>query len=1044
MKIAEWSVKNSLLVNLLTVFILLAGVFAVFSLRREAFPNINFDIVEIRTNYPGSTPEQIEKLITIPIEKELNEVSDIKEMVSASAEGVSLVFLTIEPDADDKPKIVNEIQRAVDRVEDLPADLEDQPIVREMLTKDAPVLEVAIFGDLSPEELRLQAKRLEDRIIELGEVSKVVRRGYREPEFSVEVSPRKMWDLHISLPEVMAALRRTNINIPGGKIQVGDKEVLLRVSGEFYQANTIEDVFIRGNDRGYAIRIKDVAQVRPTLEEITVTNRANGTDAINLMVLKKQSGDIIDLVEEIHQVIEDFLSTAPKGIKVTVVNDISYFVNRRLNVLINNGLIGLVLLVIPLLIFFTPRTAASAVLGIITAVAATFALMEVFGITINLMSLFGMIMVLGMLVDEDIVVSENVHRYMEMGMGSREAAIKGASQVSKAVVATVLTTITTFIPLLIMTGIIGKFVAQIPMVVIITLSASLLQALVILPSHVAEFNNMTEEEAQHHFKTRKNPRLYNAILSLYEKILRFLIRFRYAALLVFLVMMVGVTYLWHYKVPFVLFPKKGIEQFFIRVEGEVGTPVEITTERMKGIERVISAHLGSGELDQFVTQGGMIQNDINDPFTQRGSHVGQVWVFLTPEADRKRDADAIVESLRPEVEKVSGFKRIWFEHVRPGPPLGKPVAVRIKGQDFDQLNRLADEYMKALSAIPGVTDIKSDFDRGKDELRAVVDESLMSQAGLSYQTVAAAVRIGFDGGVATTIKEGDEEIDVVVRFPPGQARDQKTLDQLLISNDKGNLIPLRAIAAFEQQPSIAVIKHDDRKRLVSVTANIDEKVTTSSKVNKQLEESFRERLKEYPGLLVDYTGEQEDTQESLASLGRAFVLAIFLTFIILAVTFRSLWEPFIILTTIPMGLAGVVLAFYFDNEPLSFLAMLGVVGFSGVVVDSAIILIDFINWERREQGLSVIDSIISGSKIRLRAIFLTTVTTVFGVIPAAFGIGGSDPFIQPMARALNWGISSGALLTIFMIPVILAIFWDFLKRFYFRKKKPSNGPSSPS
>jgi len=331
---------------------------------------------------------------------------------------------------------------------------------------------------------------------------------------------------------------------------------------------------------------------------------------------------------------------------------------------------------------------------------------------------------------------------------------------------------------------------------------------------------------------------------------------------------------------------------------------------------------------------------------------------------------------------------VWFDHVRPGPPVGKPVAIRIRGQDFDTINKLAAEYIKTLENLPGVADIKSDFERGKDELRAVVDEAMMSKAGLSYEEVAATIRIGFDGGVATTIKEGDEEIDVVVRFPKGLREDRKTLDKLLISNRKGNLIPLSAIVAFERHPSIAAIKHDDRKRLVAVTANVDEKVTTSREVNAKVEKLFRARLQEYPGILVKYGGEEQDTQESLASLKMAFLLAIFLTFIILAVTFRSLWEPFIILTTIPMGAMGVIVAFYLNNEPLTFLAMLGMVGFAGVVVDSGIILIEFINRERREKGLSVIEAIISGSKIRLRAIFLTTITTVLGIIPAAFGIGG--------------------------------------------------------
>lgn len=1043
MKLAEWSVKNSLLVNLLTVFIIVAGTLGIFTLNREAFPNINLDIVEVRTIYPGSTPEQVEKLLTIPIEKELKEVSDIKEMVSSSAEGISLIFLTIEPDASDKVKIVNDIQRSVDRVDDLPLDLEDKPVVREIKTKDIPILEVTVFGDLDPFELRKQAKLLEDRILDNPNVSSVFRRGYREPEIAVEVDPKKMEEFYVSLPEIMTALRKTNINIPGGRITVGDKEVLLRVSGEFYRPEVIEDVIIRGNDYGYRVKVKDVAKVKPDLEEITVTNRTDGSDSINLMITKKPSGDIIDLVEEVQGIVSDYLKTAPPGTKVTVVNDLSFFVKRRLGILINNGVIGLGLLFIPLFLFLNFRTALSAVLGIVTAISAAFALMSFFGITINLLSLFGMIMVLGMLVDEDIVIAENVHRHMEEGKSSREAAVTGASQVAKAVFATVLTTITAFIPLLLMTGIIGKYVKQIPIVVIITLSASIIQALLILPSHIAEFNNMTEEEAQKHFKREKKSSLLVFTLNYYEKTLRGLIRFRYLTLLAFFALVFGTVIVWQYKVPFILFPKRGIEQFFIRVEGDIGTPVEVTTKKMEAIEKILSEELGENELDHYITQGGIMQNDPNDPFTQRASHVGQLWVFLTPENDRDRVASEIMDSLRPKVQAIEGFNKIYFDDVRPGPPVGKPVAIRIRGQEFDRLNALAAEYIEALKKLPGVTDIKSDYEPGKDELRAIIDEELMNRAGLTYEDVATAVRVGFDGGIATTIKEGDEEIDVRVRFPEELRENRQTLDQLLISNNRGDLIPLRAIATFEQNPSIASIRHDDRKRVVTVTAGIDEELTTSSEVNAIISEQFEERISEMPGILVKYGGEEEDTQESLASLGQAFILALFLAFIILAVTFRSLWEPFVILTTIPMGIIGVVLAFFAEGaldgfmaglpfadwkgEPLTFLAMLGIVGFAGVVVDSGIILIDFINRERREKGLGVVEAIVAGSKIRLRAILLTTITTVLGILPAAFGIGGVDPFIQPMAKAMNWGIGVGSLLALFLIPVFLSICADFFR-----------------
>ncbi len=1029
MKLAEWSVKNSLLVNLLTVFVLVAGCFALFQLRREAFPNINLDIVQVTTRYPGATPGQIEKLISIPIEKELKELDDIKEMVSASAEGLSLIYLTIEPDAPDKPKIVNDIQRAVDRTEDLPADLEDKPIVEEITTRNIPVLEVSLYGELSPLDLRIQAKRLEDKLLDLPDVASSIRRGYREPEFSVEVDPKKMRDLHISLPDVLSALQRTNVNFPGGKLKLGDEEVILRVSGEFYHAPDIEQVIVRGNDRGYHVKIKDVAKVQPALEELVVTNRTDGFPSINLMVTKKSDGDIIELVDEVKGAVKDFLETAPPGLKVTVVNDLSFYVQRRLNVLFNNGILGLVFVVVPLVLFLSFRTALSAVLGIFTAVAATFALMQAFDITVNLLSLFGMIMVLGMLVDEDIVIAENIHRHMEEGLSAKEAAIVGASQVTKSVFATVLTTITAFMPLLLlMSGIMGKYVRQIPAVVILTLTASLLQAVLILPSHMAEFSNLSEAQAQEQYKTRKRGRLFETILRFYERTLRVLIRFRYWVTGLFLVSLVGVGALGFYKVPFILFPQRGIEQFFIRVEAPLGTSVEDTTARMEAVEKILQKNLSPQELDHFVSQGGIQQNDPHDPFTQRSSHKGQVWVFLTPESDRKRTADEIMEALRPEVESLPDFVQVSFDHVRAGPPVGKPVAIRLKGDDFQRINALADQYRKVLSNLPGVKDVKSDYERGKDELVAQIDEEKMSRAGLTYQDVATAVRVGFDGGVATTIKEGDEEIDVVVRFPPEIKTGREALDRLMISNLQGDLIPLSNIARFDRKESLALIKHDDRKRLVMVTANIDEQSTTSMAVNAKVHELMKDQLKKYPEIQVKYGGEEEDTQESLQSLGRAFVLALLLTFIIIAVTFRSLWEPFLILTTVPMGAMGVIIAFALDKEPLTFLALLGIVGFSGVVVDSAIILIDFINRERRERQLGHVEAIIVGSKMRLRAIFLTTVTTILGVVPAAFGIGGADPFIQPMAKAMNWGIGFGSFLALFLIPVFLAVCADFFSR----------------
>lgn len=1033
--LAQWSVRNSLLVNLLTVFVIIAGVMALKENRREAFPNFSFDVVQISTKYPGSTPGQVEKLITIPIEKELKEVDDVKEMVSASIEGMSLIYIVIEPDASNKDKTVNDIQRAVDRAEDLPDDLKDKPLVEEFTTKNTPMLEVTLYGELGDLELRRQARLLEAALLDDPNVAKITRRGYREPEYSVEVDPDKMSQYHLSLSDVMRALSATNVNIPGGDIREGGQEFLLRISGEYYTADEIQDVVIRSNDAGYAVRVRDVGKVVPTLEKETITNRTDGAPSINLQILKREKADIIEMVADIKAIIADFQAKAPPGLKVGIVDDISFFVERRLDVLRNNALIGLVLLMIPVLIFLSPRTALSAALGIPSAVMATFALMHFFGITINLMSLFGLIMVSGMLVDEDIVIAENVHRLMEEGVPPKVAAIEGTQQVSSSVVATVLTTITAFAPLLFMTGIFGKFVKQIPQVVIITLVASLLQALVVLPSHIYDLNKMSDEEAREKFRHASKHAVMGRLLDWYERSIRLLISRRYLATFGFIVLMLGTFVFGFFKVPFILFPASGIEQFFIRVEGQIGTPVNVTTERMQSIEKIL-LKLPKHELDHFITMGGITQNDPTDPFTNRATHVGQIWVFLTPETGRKRTAQEIMDSLRPEVEKVPGFQKVYFDNVRSGPPVGKPVAIRVKGDDFDVLDKLAQEYVSFLKAIPGVKDVKSDYEPGKSELRAQIDVARMAQAGLTYQDVASAVRASFEGGIATTIKQGDEEIDVVVRFPEEIRRNRTSLQDVLISNREGRLVPLRQIATFKTEAALSMIKHDDRKRLVSVTANIDESLTTSRKVNAAVAEHFKARIGEFPGVLVKYGGEEEDTQESLNSLLRAMALAIFLTFIIIAATFRSLWEPLVILTTIPMGMMGVVYGFYLFQQPIGFLATLGIIGFVGVIVDGALLMISFINQEKAK-GIAFKEAIVRGSKARLRPIILTTATTVLGIVPSAFGIGGSDPFIQPMAFAMNWGLAVGTFWAVLFIPVFLAVLDDVFGRFRRRKELAS-------
>lgn len=1020
--LAEFSVKNHLLINVISFFLVAMGVVAITKqLNREAFPNVNFDIVTVSTPYPGAVPEEIEKLITIPIEKELKQIDDIKDMHSVSVEGISIITLVLEEDAEDKRAIVDDIQRAVDSTENLPTDLPDKPRVDEIRTRDNPIIEVALSGPFTEEELRAQARNLEKRYLDLEDVSRVERKGYREREIVVEVSPQSSWENYISLAEVAEALKAQNKSIPGGKFYENGVEHILRTTGELKNETDVAKTVVRAGALGKWITVKDVAKVTDDFEEETIIEKTRGKRSITLVVIKKESGDAIDLVDDVKAVTEDYLTSTPE-LNVSYVNDLSFFIRRRLNVLYNNGLMGLGMVAISLFIFLSPGTALSACLGIPTALLTTFALMNVFGISINLISLFGLIMVLGMLVDEDIVISENVHRHLEEGLPNEEAAVKGAQEVSGAVVSTVLTTIAAFIPLLLMGGTMGKFTRNIPMVVMITLACSLLEALFILPAHISEFSRKAANR-----KTGKSRRgqIFHNLEGRYRRLLTRVLKHRYIATAILCVVFFASLFIAVTQMKFILFPSGGVEMFFVRVESLAGDSLEETEKKMRAIENLI-AQLPKDELDTFTTVVGRVQNDPNDPLTARGSHVGQIQVYLTPEALRNRTSEEIANAINPEIAKISGFKEVSVDQFRHGPPVGRPVEVRISGEDYSIIEKIAEEYKTSLAKIRGVTDIRDDYEEGKNEKRVLIDPIRASQAGLTVESVALTVRQAFEGLAATSITSTEEEVDIVVRYPSAMRRDPQALEKLLIPNNRGLLIPLATVADFENKKSIQSLKHFDGTRTIDVTANVKEEIVTSEEVATLLMKRMADVAKKYPGYKIHFGGEFKETQESMRNLKNAFIISLGFILIILIVMFKSLMQSLAVMFTIPFSVIGVILSFMAHGKPLSFLSLMGLIGLTGIVVDGATIMIDFIN-RFREEGMGAQESILKGSVMRLRAVVLTSLTTVLGVLPSSYGFGGTDPFVAPMALALNYGIIFSTVLTLLYIPVFVAIIDDIKK-----------------
>lgn len=1080
--VVEYFLSKNLLLNLMSVLIIVVGAYKALTMNREAFPNVNFDIVSISTVYPGASAAEVEKLITKPIEDNIKSVDGIKEFRSSSIENRSGIVITIDPNVPDSQKVIDDIKSAVDRVEDLPEDAKD-PLVQEITTARTPVIEINLGVRQGPDgkdlltekELKFKAKILEDQLLDIPEVGRVVRRGYRNTEMLVNIDPISLDKFSVSSMQVINALKSKNINFPGGNITDQNKESIIRTVGEFDTPREIANVFIRSNDAGRFIQLKEVASVEEGFEDKEFIEKVNGLQAITLVVVKKERGDAIHLVDKVREIINKFEEKEKNTLTFSFVNDMSKYIRRRLQVLISNGIQGFVLVVISLFFFLGWRVSLMVAFGLPLAMSLTFIILDYLGMTLNLISMMGLIIVVGMLVDDAIVISENIFRYIEEGMDLHEACVRGTTEVIAPVTATITTTVAAFAPMLFVTGIFGKFIYSIPLVVIVALCSSLFEAFFILPSHLYDINKggvkKGEIKEESHWFAKVRRRFYKPSLG-------WALKHEYLTLLLLIVAFILSMFAVRVFGKFKLFPG-GVEIFICKITAETGLTLEETERFIKAVEREV-AKLPKEELENYVSRVGITQKDVNDPFTKRGKHYGQVMVYLTPDSDRKRTTEDVINDLRnrtewllnekalsamKEKEKrlnesksddsafikwLSSFKdkknnsiqtqydipyelqdlkgklaTLDYEKLSGGPPVGKPVAIEVKGDDYETLRKIVDEYKKLMATVTGVIDISDDYNEGKDEIRVTIDEGIASQVGVSVQQIAIAINAAYQGNVATTIKRADEEIDVRVRFPENYRNSVNSLNKIHVMNNAGNLIPISNMIKINRTPGIASINHFDGKRLLTATANLDENKTTPIKANTDIDKVSKGLIEKYPGYRVRFGGEYVDTDESMKSLGKAFIVAAFIIFVILVSLFHSFIQPFIVMAAIPFSFIGVVIAFLTHGHYFSFLSFIGIVGLAGVVVNDSIVLVDFANQLHREKpGLSSYELLLEAGCVRLRPVILTTITTVLGILPTAYGIGGSDPFLMPMALAIGWGLAFSTLLTLIIVPVLYKLSMD--------------------
>jgi len=1015
--------KQKVFTNLVTLSVFIIGGWLAFTITKEAFPQIDFDLVVIQTPFRSATPEEVEQLVTVPIERAIKGIDGIDRMESWSVEGVSVILLRLDPDHPTKGKTVKDVENEVDRVRnsELPED-GDEPIVNE-ITSVRPVLSVDL-GKAPEKRLRSIARRLEDDLMEIDGVSKVAKGGYRREQIWIEADQAKLEGLHLSLLDLINAVQSSNHTSPGGRMIVNGKEVLVRTLGRIQTRGDVEHVVVRSNVEGERILISDVADVQETFVRETQFTRVNGAKSIHLTVFKKTAGDSLDIADAVRETVSRYQQYYPDA-SFSYSDDITFYIKRRLNILIKNGSQGIVLVLLCLVLFLSPVSALFTTVAIPFAFLGGLIAIHMMGYTVNLLSMFAFILVSGMLVDDGVVVSEFYEKKREEGLSPLKAAIVGTSQMAMPISVAVLTTIVAFMPLAYVSGIMGKFLRQFPVVVVATLIVDLLECLFILPSHLATFAPYIRFPRFMERMRAGGARLMHRLEDLYAPAAKRLVRHPVLSGLFFLFILGSSLVLSKFLLRFQMFPV-GADEFFISIEMPMGTSLDKTSAVIAKVEDIFLA-LPKKEVESVITEVGIIGDENR---RQHGTHFAQVRLVLDKTGTRKREGKEILGSIRPTIEKAAkdaGVVNMEIDQRRHGPPSGKAVEVRLAADDFRILAKLSEETKAFLRGIEGVFGVKDDFTPGKEEVQLKVDTAAVARAGLTPAVVARVVRSAFDGEVATEIQraDADEDIEVLVKLPEAARADPKTLDRIRITNPRGHLVPLSQLVTMRDGTGYFVIPHAEGKRTITVSSDVDVDVTTSRRVSIKLDAFLKELIRKNPDVRFEFVGEEKDRVESVASLRKAMAVAILIIYTLMATLMGSFSLPLIVMSVIPFAFIGVFLCLLIHGLPLSMLVLIGLAGLMGVVVNNSILLVEAMGRLKTElPDLPFHERVVEAGRQRLRPILLTSITTFFGVAPLGYGIGGREPFLEHVALTFGWGLLFTAVVTVFLVPTLYSLlFW---------------------
>jgi len=1011
----------------LLIIIVIAGAYSYLTLPRESFPDITIPYVFVTTTYEGVSPSDMEELVTIPIERKLKGIADVEEIRSTSAEDISTVAVKFLPSVD----IDDALQKVRDRVDqaknDLPADLKDDPVIKEVNFSDLPVIRVVLSGDFSLRRLQRFAEDLKDKIESIQGVLDAPISGGLEREIHVEFDLDRVGAYNVPFSSLISAVTRSNVNMPGGSMDIGEGKYLVRVPEDFKHPSEIFSIVAFVRD-GKPVYLRDLAVITDSHKDPLTRTRINGKTSVTIAVQKRSGENIVRVTDEVKKAVEEMRPLLPPSLGIDLTADMSNDVRLMVADLENNILSGLLLVLAVIFVFIGGQSAVFIALAIPYSMFITFILLMGSGISMNMVVLFSLILALGMLVDNGIVIVENIYRHMQEGEGRLEAATAATDEVAWPVITSTLTTLGAFFPMIFWPGIMGEFMKYLPITLIMALSASLFVALAINPVLSARYQRAT-------IKTKRS-RKDGLIIRAYLSFLTWALNHRLILVLsAFALLLASVASYGAFGRGTEFFPETEPRRAYITVKAPEGTNLDASDAIVAQVEKTAAQY---EDIHYIIANVGAVGGD---PFSQggTGTHINRVVIDFKDFHEREKPSSEIVDELRTRLLKEIRGAEVQVEKEKEGPPTGPPVNLEISGKDIVVLGELAQRARKIIEQIPGIVDLKDNFVRGKPEITVRIDKEKAALFNLDTLTIATTVKSAINGAKVGVFREGKDEYDIIAKLPEKDRRSLESIKRLTISGPAGEPVPITSVADIGVSSGLGAIMRLDQKRVVTVSANVSGRLANDA--IRDIEKRLVEQVEWPRGYSFRFTGEQREQEKAQAFLIKAFAATLFLIAIILITQFNSVATPLIILTSVLLSLIGVFLGLLVTDTAFGIIMTgIGVISLAGVVVNNAIVLIDYSN-QLRDKGLSYRESLIKAGLVRFRPVMLTAITTILGLLPMAAGVSvdfrkltlevgsESSQWWGPMAVAVIFGLGVATLLTLVIVPVLCSLADDMRGRF---------------